>query len=59
MFSVICIILSTIILTLNTLPMFQSKKKIAGDYWLFAVIEMIYMTWFTIEFFVRFGLKYG
>jgi len=53
-FSVLCIIISTIILTLNTLPIFlNSPDKILGDYWIFAIIEMVYMSWFTIEFFVR------
>ena len=53
-FSVICIFVSTVILTLNTLPMFlDSPDKILGDYWIFAIIEMVYMSWFTIEFFVR------
>jgi len=53
-FSVICIFVSTVILTLNTLPMFlDSPDKILGDYWIIAIIEMVYMSWFTIEFFVR------
>ena len=54
-FSVSCIFVSTIILTLNTLPMFEeSQDKILGDFWIFAIIEMVYMSWFTIEFFVRY-----
>ena len=53
-FSVVCIIVSTVILTLNTLPVFlNSHDKILGDFWIFAIIEMIYMSWFTIEFFAR------
>ena len=53
-FSVLCIIASTIILTLNTLPVFlESPDKILGDYWIFAIIEMLYMSWFTVEFFAR------
>ena len=57
-FSVSCIFVSTIILTLNTLPMFEeSKDKILGDFWIFAIIEMVYMSWFTIEFFVRYKIN--
>ena len=57
-FSVSCIFVSTIILTLNTLPMFrESEEKILGDYWIFAIIEMVYMSWFTIEFFVRYWIN--
>ena len=53
-FSVLCIIASTIILTLHTLPVFlESPDKILGDYWIFAIIEMLYMSWFTVEFFAR------
>ena len=53
-FSVLCIIVSTIILTLNTLPVYlESPDKIFGDYWVFAIIEMLYMSWFTVEFFAR------
>ena len=53
-FSVFCIILSTVILTLNTLPAYNdSPNKILGDFWIFAIIEIVYMSWFTIEFFVR------
>ena len=58
-FSVLCIIISTIILTLNTLPIFlNSPDKILGDYWIFAIIEMVYMSWFTIEFFVRWDIYF-
>ena len=53
-FSVLCIVVSTVILTLNTLPAFQNNtEKIVGDFWIFAIIEMVYMSWFTIEFCVR------
>ena len=52
--SLLCIIISTVVLTLNTLPYFQDEhKQIIGDFWIFSVIEMAYMTWFSIEFFVR------
>ena len=52
--SLLCIILSTVVLTLNTLPYFQNEEKqIIGDFWIFSIIEMVYMTWFTIEFIVR------
>ena len=52
--SLACIILSTVILTLNSLPYFQAQtRKIIGDYWVFAIIEMLYMSWFTLEFIIR------
>ena len=58
-FSVVCIILSTVILTLNTLPAYNdSPNKILGDFWIFAIIEMVYMSWFTIEFFVRYNIYF-
>ena len=53
--SLLCIIVSTVVLTLNTLPYFEDEdKQIIGDYWVFAFIEMVYMTWFTVEFIIRF-----
>lgn len=52
--SVTCIFISTIILTLDTLPYFnEHESQIAGEFAAFVVIEAIYMAWFTIEFLVR------
>ena len=52
--SVACIFISTIILTLDTLPYFQEhKSKIAGEFAAFVIIEAIYMAYFTVEFLVR------
>lgn len=52
--SVSCIFISTIILTLDTLPYFnEHEAQIAGEFAAFVVIEAIYMAWFTIEFLVR------
>jgi len=52
--SVSCIFISTIILTLDTLPYFnEHEDQIAGEFAAFVVIEAIYMAWFTIEFLVR------
>ena len=52
--SLICIILSTVILTLNTLPYFQENEdQFLGDFWVFTIIEMVYMLWFSLEYFIR------
>lgn len=52
--SVLSIVLATIVLTLNTLPYFQEKEdKIGGDYAVFAIMEAVYISWFTLEFVVR------
>jgi len=52
--SVSCIFISTIILTLDTLPYFhEHEDQIAGEFAAFVVIEAIYMAYFTIEFLVR------
>jgi len=52
--SVSCIFISTIILTLDTMPYFnEHEDKIAGEFAVFVVIEAVYMAWFTIEFLVR------
>ena len=52
--SVACILLSTIVLTLDTLPYFAShKNKIGGEFAPFVVIEICYMAYFTIEFLAR------
>ena len=52
--SVACIFISTIILTLDTLPYFQEhENKIAGQFAGFAIVEGIYMAYLTLEFLVR------
>ena len=49
-----CIGLSTLLLTLDTLPYFQHhENKIAGEFAPFVIIEICYMTYFTIEFLAR------
>ena len=52
--SVACIFISTIILTLDTMPYFQEhENKIAGEFAGFAIVEGIYMAYFTVEFLMR------
>ena len=52
--SVACIFISTIILTLDTLPYFQEhENQIAGEFAAFTIIEGIYMAYFTVEFLIR------
>ena len=52
--SVACIFISTIILTLETLPYFQEhENKIHGEFAPFMIIEAIYMAYFTFEFLIR------
>ena len=49
-----CIGLSTLLLTLDTLPYFQHhENKIAGEFAPFVIIEICYMSYFTIEFLAR------
>lgn len=52
--SVSCIFLSTIILTLDTMPYFEDHQdKIMDEFAPFVIIEAIYMVWFTFEFIIR------
>ena len=52
--SVTCIFISTIILTLDTLPYFEDHEdKIMGQFAPFVIIEAVYMAWFTLEFIIR------
>ena len=52
--SVACIFISTIILTLDTMPYFQDHEhQIAGEFAVFVIIEAIYMAYFTVEFLAR------
>jgi len=54
MFSIFCVILSTVILTLDTLPFFQELSTLgASSYRPFVIIEGCYMGWFTVEFLAR------
>lgn len=53
--SISFIIISTVVLTLNTLPYFSSRGqhvKQEKDFPPFALLEAIYMSWFTFEFVV-------
>ena len=52
--SITFIILSTVVLTLNTLPYFDKRDENNNerDYPPFALLEAIYMSWFTFEFLV-------
>ena len=53
-FSLLCIIISTVILTLDTLPYFQKQEnQFVGEFAPFAIIEMCYMSYFTLEFLLR------
>jgi len=53
--SMFAIFISTVILTLDTLPYFQPEGDGMGEtYQPFVIIEAVYMGWFTLEFFVRF-----
>lgn len=53
--SITFIILSTVVLTLNTLPYFDLRDEHNNekDYPPFALLEAIYMSWFTFEFLIR------
>ena len=54
--SITFIICSTVVLTLNTLPYFDKRDENNNerDYPPFALLEAIYMSWFTFEFLVSF-----
>ena len=49
--SSLAILISTVILTLNTLPEFSTED--GSDFLPFAILEGIINVWFTTEFFVR------
>ena len=52
--SVSCIFISTIILTLDTLPYFKEhESQIDGEFAAFVIIEAVYMAYFTVEFIIR------
>eukprot|EP00095_Tigriopus_kingsejongensis_P001282 maker-scaffold359_size197282-snap-gene-0.26 protein:Tk01282 transcript:maker-scaffold359_size197282-snap-gene-0.26-mRNA-1 annotation:"voltage-gated potassium" len=53
--SITFIIISTVVLTLNTLPYFsaRSQEDHEKDYPPFSLLEAIYMSWFTFEFVIR------
>ena len=56
MISILFIILSTIALTLNTLPSLQEKvdDHVTGDNFQLTFIENICICWFTFELVIRF-----
>ena len=52
MISFIAIIMSTIVLTLNTLPDFVDFVD-GSEYQIFTVVEVVTNIWFSAEFFAR------
>ena len=53
--SIVFIIISTMVLTLNTLPYFSGASENSEheeDFPPFALLEAVYMSWFTFEFLV-------
>ena len=54
--SITFIVISTVVLTLNTLPYFNREREQdhEKDFPPFALLEAVYMSWFSFEFIIRF-----